>query len=297
MSTNAQTRLPTAHKQVVTRANPKLRQALLVKAPIFLVLLGIALTTIYPLIFMALNAFKQRSEYYTNPYGLPKSLYFGNFQIAVENFGLLQSFANSMLVTITAILLVTTLAGLAAFAVAKLRFRGKQAVFYSIISMMLIPGQVLLIPIYLMFARLGLVNNHLSVILMYTVINLPFGVFFLTAAFRGIPDELIEAARIDGASLVQVFRHIIMPLGRPAVLTLATLSFLNMWNELLLALILLPDETKRLITPAITMVMGRFTTNQPLLMTGLLITSVPTIAVLIIFSRYLVKGIAAGTGR
>jgi raffinose/stachyose/melibiose transport system permease protein len=198
---------------------------------------------------------------------------------------------------LSAVSLTVFLAALAAFPIAKLKFRGSTLFFQFFISLLLIPGQVLLIPVYLMFARLGLVGNHLSVILMYTVINLPFAIFLLSSSFRGIPSELIEAAKIDGASLWKVFLRIIVPMGRPGLMTLAVLTFLNMWNELILALMLLPDDAKRMITPAVTTVMGRFVTNQPLLMTGLLITALPTIVILIVFSQYLVKGISLGVGK
>jgi ABC-type glycerol-3-phosphate transport system permease component len=277
--------------------NGKLRAQLLVKLPVFLLLCLVALTTLYPLLFMAITAFKSRTEYLINPYGLPQELYLSNFGIMVENYGLLTSFGNSVVIVSISVALSLLFASLTAYAIAKLRFRGKQALFFFMISLQLIPGPVLLIPIYLMFSQFGLINNPLSVILMYTVTSLPFGAFFLSASFRGIPDELMEAAKIDGASLWDVFLNIIWPMGRPSVLTLAILNFLTMWNELILALMLLPDEQKRTLTASVAMVRGRFVTNQPLLMTGLLVITLPTIIVLIIFSQYLVKGISAGVSK
>ena len=107
----------------------------------------------------------------------------------------------------------------------------------------------------------------------------------------------MEAAKIDGASFRQIYQSMILPIGSPVILTLGILNFLSMWNELILALMLLPDESKRTITSTVSMVVGRFTTNQPLLMIGLLISSLPTVIVLIVFSRYIVKGISAGIGK
>lgn len=278
-------------------ANPKTRRALFVKLPVFLALSFIAFTTLYPLGYMVMTALKERTEYFTNPYGFPQAVYFDNIRIIIENYGLLTSFGNSILIVGCSVTLCVLLSSLTAFAIAKLRFRGKRVFFYILISLQLIPGQVMLIPIYLLFSRLGMINNYLSVILMYTVGSLPFGTFLLSASFRGIPDELIEAAKIDGASLRQVFQHIVLPVGRPSILTLAILNFLSMWNELILALLLLPDENKRTVTASVSMVIGRFVTNQPLLMTGLLLSSLPTIVVLAMFSKYLVRGIAAGIGK
>lgn len=275
----------------------RLRHTVLVKIPVFVLLCLVASSTLLPLAYMTMTALKERTEYLVNPYGLPQALNFDNVRIMVENYGFLRSMGNSILVVGSALFLSLFLGSLAAFAVAKLRFQGKRVFFLTLISLQLIPGQVLLIPIYLLFSRLGMINNYLSVILMYAVGSLPFSIFFLSASFRSIPDELIEAAKIDGATLLQVYRSIIIPIGSPSILTLGILNFLSMWNELILALLLLPDENKRTITSSVAMVVGRFTTNEPLLMTGLLLSALPTVVVLIMFSKYLVKGISAGIGK
>src|SRR5215213_10928257 len=201
-------------------ADPKLRRDLFIKLPIFLALCVVALTTLFPIGYMVMTAFKDRTEYFTNPYGMPQTLYFDNFRLMIENYSFLRSFGNSVFIVGISVVLCLLLSSLTAFAVAKLKFRGKKAFFFFLISLQLIPGQVLLIPIYLMFSRLGMINNYLSVILMYTVGSLPFGAFFLSASFRGIPDELVEAAKIDGASLRQVFQYIVLPIGRPSIFTL-----------------------------------------------------------------------------
>lgn len=275
----------------------RLRHALLVKIPVFVLLCLVAASTLLPLAYMTMTSFKDRTEYLVNPYGLPQALNLDNVRIMIENYGFLRSMGNSILIVGTALFLSLFLGSLSAFSVAKLRFRGKRVFFLTLISLQLIPGQVLLIPIYLLFSRLGMINNYLAVIIMYTVGSLPFSIFFLSASFRSIPDELIEAAKIDGAKLFQVYRYIILPIGIPSILTLGILNFLSMWNELILALLLLPDENKRTITSSVAMVVGRFTTNEPLLMTGLLLSSLPTVVVLIMFSKYLVKGISAGIGK
>ncbi len=274
-----------------------LRHILLVKVPVFLLLCLVAASTLLPLFYMTMTALKERTEYFTNPYGLPRALNLDNIRIMIETYGFLRSFGNSVLIVGSALFLSLFLGSLAAFAVSKLRFRGKRVFFLMLISLQLIPGQVLLIPIYLLFSRLQMINNYLSVILMYAVGSLPFSIFFLSASFRSIPDELIEAAKIDGATLLQVYRKIIIPIGSPSILTLGILNFLSMWNELILALLLLPDENKRTITTSVAMVVGRFITNEPLLQTGLLMSALPTVVVLIIFSKYLVKGISAGIGK
>jgi ABC-type glycerol-3-phosphate transport system permease component len=282
-------RMPT----MPARASERLR----VKLPTFLVLLAIAASTVYPLLFLALNALKERTDYYANAYGLPRELYLGNFTVLVENYNIVRALLNSVFVTGVAVTATLLIATIASFALAKVQFVGQRVLFALIVAFLLVPGQVLLIPVYLLFSRLDLVNNYLSVILIYTALALPFGTFFLTSSFRAIPTELIEAARIDGASLFHAFRTIVVPIGSPSIMTLAVLSFLTMWNELLLGMMLLPDESKRLLTPTIALLLGRLLTNQPLLMAALLISSVPTILMLIVFSRYLIQGITLGFGK
>jgi ABC-type glycerol-3-phosphate transport system permease component len=282
-------RMPT----MPARASEQVR----IKLPIFLVLLAIAASTVYPLLFLALNALKERTDYYANAYGLPRELYLGNFTVLVENYNIVRALLNSVFVTGVAVTATLLIATVASFALAKIDFHGRQVLFALIVAFLLVPGQVLLIPIYLLFSRLDLVNSYLSVILIYTALALPFGTFFLTSSFRAIPTELIEAARIDGASLFHAFRTVVLPIGSPSIMTLAVLSFLTMWNELLLGMMLLPDESKRLLTPTIALLLGRLLTNQPLLMAALLISSVPTILMLIIFSRYLIRGITLGFGK
>jgi ABC-type glycerol-3-phosphate transport system permease component len=286
---HALVRMPT----MPTRDSERLR----VKLPIFIVLLAIAASTVYPLLFLGLNALKERTDYYANAYGLPRELYLGNFTILVENYNIVRALLNSVFVTGVAVTATLLIATIASFALAKVDFVGQRVLFSLIVAFLLVPGQVLLIPIYLLFSRLDLVNNYLSVILIYTALALPFGTFFLTSSFRAIPTELIEAARIDGASLFHAFRTIVLPIGSPSIMTLAVLSFLTMWNELLLGMMLLPDESKRLLTPTIALLLGRLLTNQPLLMAALLISSVPTILMLIVFSRYLIRGITLGFGK
>jgi ABC-type glycerol-3-phosphate transport system permease component len=286
---HALVRMPT----MPARASERLR----VKLPIFIVLLAIAASTVYPLLFLGLNALKERTDYYANAYGLPRELYLGNFTILVENYNILRALLNSVFVTGVAVTATLLIATIASFALAKVDFVGQRVLFSLIVAFLLVPGQVLLIPIYLLFSRLDLVNNYLSVILIYTALALPFGTFFLTSSFRAIPTELIEAARIDGATLFHAFRTIVLPIGSPSIMTLAVLSFLTMWNELLLGMMLLPDESKRLLTPTIALLLGRLLTNQPLLMAALLISSVPTILMLIVFSRYLIRGITLGFGK
>jgi len=150
-------RMPT----LPARASERLR----IKLPIFLVLLAIAASTVYPLLFLALNALKERTDYYASVYGLPRELYLGNFTVLIENYNIVRALLNSVFVTGIAVTATLLIATIASFALAKVQFVGQRILFALIVAFLLVPGQVLLIPVYLLFSRLDLINNYLSVIL------------------------------------------------------------------------------------------------------------------------------------
>ena len=261
---------------------------------ILIVLAIIAISTIYPIVFMAITGFKEKVEYMTNIFGLPKGLYFKNFIISLDKFNLPILTRNSMIVTVSSILISTLVTSMAAFAFAKLRFKGSNTIFTLVIACMMIPGQILMIPVYLLMSKLGLISNYLSLILFYVTTSIPFATFLLTVNCRSIPDEVLESAEIDGAHPANIYKSIILPMMRPSIMTLVILNFLTFWNELIYSMLFLQTEATRTLTVAVATVMGRYVTNMPLLMTGLLINSIPTILVFIIFQKYISKGITVG---
>nr|WP_246311648.1 carbohydrate ABC transporter permease [Leifsonia naganoensis] len=204
---------------------------------------------------------------------------------------------NSLFVVTTGVALVLVLATLAAYALAKLPVPGAKYINASFVSVMLIPSQVLIIPIYLMLSKLHLVGEFGGIILVYVATGLPFAVFFLTLSFKAIPDQVLEAARLDGAGFLRTMWSIVVPIGGAGIATLAVLQFLAMWNELIFAYVLLPDDTKMLLTPALTQIGTRFVSDQPLMAAGLLVTALPPTLLLAFTSKYVMKGMAVGVGR
>ncbi len=159
---------------------------------------------------------------------------------------------------------------------------------------MAVPPLLLMVPIYVEMVDLGLIDTYWSVIFLYTAVNTPFNTYLMTAFFRAVPDELLEAARVDGASVHRVFRTIMLPLSIPAIATLVIFNALYIWNEFVFALLLLHDDSVRTLTVGVMQLQGKFFFDYPALMAGLLITSIPVIGVYILFQRYLVRAIAAG---
>lgn len=265
--------------------------------PVFAVLTLVALTIVYPLYFILVTSLRPNADYLSDPFGLPGEWTLANYLELLDVYGVGQAFLNSLFVSTTSMVIVLTLATFAGYALAKLpvpRTRWIQAAF---VSVMLVPGPVLIIPIYLLLSRLGLVGEYWGLILVYVASGLPFSVFFLSLAFRGIPDEVIESARMDGASFVRTVWSIILPMGSSGIATLAVLQFLGSWNELIFAFILIQDESMRLLTPTLAMIGDRFLTDQPLVSAGLLITSSIPLVLLAGASRYIMRGLASGVGR
>lgn len=263
----------------------------------WLLLTGLAITTVYPFVFLTLNSLKTDQEYTDSPYSLPGGMNWSNFSTFLFDRGGLQGLGNSLLVIAFAVPTCVLLATLVGYAVAKLRFRGKRLVYSSFVALVLVPGQVLIIPLFLLFSDVGLVGSKWSVFLAYVAGNLPFGVFLLAAAIRTVPTDLMEAARIDGAGPLRTLVSVVMPVARAGIMTFGLLAFQAMWNELTLALLLTPSPDDRLLTPTLALLPGRYSTDEPLLMAGLVVGSIPMALAVVFFARYLERGAIAGSSR
>lgn len=267
------------------------------RIPVFLVLVVVALTIAWPVLYLASAAFRTNADYLRTPFGFPAPFTFDNFSNLWTNYGLGQALMNSVFVVFTALVATLVIASLAGYAMAKLPVPGSRYINAAFVSVMLIPSQVLIIPVYLMLSDLGLVNEFAGLILVYVATGLPFSVFFLTLSFRALDDTMLEAARLDGAGYFRTLLSVVMPVGRAGIATLAVLQFLGMWNELLFAYILMPDDSKQLVTPTLANIGSKFVSNQPLIAAGLIITSLPPVILLSIASRYIMQGLAAGISR
>ncbi len=265
--------------------------------PVFAVLTLVALTITYPLFFILITSMRLNNDYLANPFGLPGEWTLANYFELVETFGVGRAFMNSLFVSSVSMVIVLTLATIAGYALAKMPVPKTKWIQGAFVSVMLVPGPVLIIPIYLLLSRLGLVGDYWGLILVYVAGGLPFSVFFLSLSFRGIPDEVIESARMDGASFLRTVWSIILPMGSSGIATLAVLQFLGAWNELIFAFILIPDQSMRLLTPTLAMIGTRFVTDQPLVSAGLLITSSIPLLLLAVASKYIMRGLAGGVGR
>ncbi|MGD1032907.1 MAG: carbohydrate ABC transporter permease, partial [Candidatus Dormibacteria bacterium] len=185
----------------------------------------------------------------------------------------------------------------AGFAFAKLHYRRQNVIFLGIIGSMMIPVQSIIIPEYVNLSNLGLVNNYLAPILVYSALGMPFATFLMTVFFRGLPDELIEAALCDGFGYVGVFWRIAVRMAAPALATVTVLQFIQIWDDLLVALLLLQEPANRTITVGLGVISSGRAVSIPALMAGSLISALPAIIVYLIFQRYLISGLTMGVSR
>jgi len=267
------------------------------RIPVFIGLAILAASILFPVFFLVIAAFRTRIDYLRNPLGWPSTWTFDNLVSVWNAYGAGSAFLHSLFVVSIALVLVLVFATLAGYSLAKLNPYGAKIITGSFVSVMLVPSQVLILPIYLMLSALGLIGNYASIILLYVATSLPFAVFFLTLSFRAIGDEVLDAAKVDGAGFFRTLFRVAVPMAMPSLATLAVLQFLGMWNELLYALILLPDDTKRLLTPALSMIGTKLQNDQPLVSAGLLIAASVPLLLLAFTSRYVVEGISIGSSK
>jgi ABC-type glycerol-3-phosphate transport system permease component len=278
-------------ESISSRLNPRARW------PVFIGMCVMAASIIYPLFFVVATSLRTNVDYKKDPFGVPSALNFDNYFKLWNEYQVGRAFSNSMFVALISVTLVLAFATLAGYALAKLPVFGSKLFNATFVSVMLIPGPVLIIPIYLVLARLGIVGNYTGLILVYVATGLPFAIFFLTLTFRAIPEELIEAARVDGAGFFRTLWSIVIPMGSSGIATLAVLQFLGIWNELIFSLILIPDAQMKLLTPTLASIGKRFVSDQPLTSAGLFITALVPLLMLTFASKYIMRGLQVGLSR
>lgn len=258
----------------------------------FLVIL--AVSSIVPLLYMFLVTFKTKEAHLQNMFALPQSFNLANYKYILSEFNFLQLTMNSIIVALGAILLSLLVTSMAGYSISKLKFSGKKLFTLLIISGMFMPGQVLILPVYQILIKLNLVNNYVGLIIFYVATSIPFTTFMIIANLRGVPNEIMESAKIDGASSWKIYTHMILPLLKPTLATVAILNFIGYWNELLYALILLQDPKMKTVTASIVSLVNKFSGNPPLLYAGLFLSAIPVIIIFFIFQKQITKGVSGG---
>lgn len=252
------------------------------------------LLSLFPVYFMTVSAFKTRAEYIADKWGPPNALYWANFTTAVAGEKFFIRFANSAILTVGSVAVSLMIACLAAYAFARMEFPGKRTLFNLILSLMVVPPVVMVVPLFVSMVRWGLVNSYVGTTLIYIGLLLPFSIYMMTNFFRTIPWEIIEAARIDGCSSFGVLWRIMMPLSAPALITLIVVNALWVWNELLIALVFMQKDELKTLMVGIAALRSRNYVDIPATMAGLLIATIPIIVVYMFGQRYFIRGLTGG---
>ena len=260
-------------------------------------LLLICLAALYPLWFIVSTALKSNAAYQLDPTGLPSHPTLGALRSILFHQPLPRWMWNSFLVTVSSVAVSTLVALLAAYAAVFGRFRGHRIFLSTSVALMVVPPVTLLVPMFVFMVNTGFVNHLQSVIVFYTGLLVPFAVFFLTNFFRTVPQELIEAAASEGAGPFTVLRRIVMPLSGAATFTLVVVQAIWVWNELLIALVFLQNESARTLMAGLAQFQGRYATNQPLVLAGALVSIAPIVLLYLSGQRFFVRGLTAGIGK
>ena len=277
---------------------PRKRSYRMVRALMY-ALLGIwTLLVIYPLLWSILGSFKTNQQFLLNaPWSLPEWPFeWANFTTVWNNYHLGTYFMNSLLVTVVSTVLALLLSSTTSYIIARFPFRGSMALYNLYLSSMMIPLILGLIPLFFLLSNLHLDNSLLGLILVYTVTNLPFGVFVLVGFFRSMPKELDEAASIDGSSHYGVFFRIMLPLAKPGLISVGMMNVLNIWNEYIIGTVLVNDPEKYTIPVGIAIMQAemQYRTEWGPLFAGLLLSIIPVLILYMIFQKQITSGMMAG---
>ncbi len=259
---------------------------------VFLIISGFI--TIAPFIWMISASFMadgQASVY--PPRFFPKQITYDQYNILFTRLNVATNFINSLSLSIIITFISLFFNSMAGYAFAKYRFAGKDKLFKLLLSSMIIPAQVTMLPLFLMLKNLGLINTYMAIVIP-GLANI-FGIFLIRQYAMSIPDSLIEAARIDGATDFQIYYKVMLPLSKPILVTLAIFTFMGVWNDFLWPLIALTDNSMYTLPVALANLMGEHTKDPELMMAGSVITIIPVIIVFLALQRYYIKGIMMGS--
>lgn len=258
-------------------------------------LLFYALISLYPILWMFSYSLKNNDEIFvTNPFGLPTSFRLDNYKTALSAYDVPTYFMNSVVVTVIAVFFSTVFSLLFAYSVARMRYKGRDYLRIYLSLGMFIPIQAIMIPIAILVRDLGLANTRAAVIVPYIAFNLSFASMVFYGFLRTIPIALEESACIDGANIFQCFGHIIVPIIKPAIATVIIFNFLSIWNEFSMALILLTKESLKTLPLGLMFFQGSFTTDWGAMGAAMVIGSLPTVIIYIIFSEQVEKAMTVG---
>lgn len=270
------------------------RQAKTVSTFIYIFLILLAIIYIVPLLWVLITSLKDDSTLMLSPWAMPASLEWGNYEFAWTKGHLGTAMLNSLIVCSITLVVSMLFGSMAAFAIAKLRWKlSKLAMYYFLIGMM-IPIHTILIPLFVQFSGWKMSNTLIGIIIPYITFSLPITIYIMVGFFEGIPNELFEAACIDGCSVYKMFGTVAIPLAKTGFMVTGLMSFVSNWNELLLAMVFISDEAKKTLPVSLTKFVGPYHTNYCQMFAAIMIAIIPTIIAYVAFANQIVEGLTAG---
>jgi raffinose/stachyose/melibiose transport system permease protein len=271
-------------------ANRRRLELLLVYGLLALVLVE----TLYPLLWVLFGSLKTKPEILANIWGPPSALHWSNYAEAWRIAGMGSRLANSLIVTGCALGLLVLAATPCAYALTRLKFRGRAAILAVIVAAMLVPPQVMAIPLFMTARDFGLINSLPGVALIYAASALPLSVFIMRSFLLTLPADIEEAARVDGASRLQVLIHIVLPLLRPGLALVIIFGFIEIWNDFFLAFLLLREPGVETIPLGLVSFFQQYDSLWNLYFAALMMTTLPVIVVFLLLQRHFIAGLTAG---
>lgn len=260
----------------------------------YILLVIYALIVLVPLLDMVLMSFKGLPGIIGHPFSIPTTWHLRNYANAWTQGDLLSYLVNTAIVAVVSVFVILLFSSMAAYILARFEFRGNTIIYLGFLAGLALPIQMIAIPLFILMKQIGLINNLLSVILVYGASGLSFSVFLLVSFIKAVPKDLEEAAFLDGAGYLQTFFHVILPLIRPALSTVGLLNFLTAWNGFFFPLILLQNPQQMTVAVGILSFVGQYATQWNLLLPALVIVMIPTVIVFFIASRQFIRNMTSG---
>lgn len=261
------------------------------------VLVGLLLVIeIYPIVWLLLSSIKGPAEFNTRPiYALPDGFYWQNYVDAWTRGNMSTHFRNSLFVTIPSLFLIILLSLGAAFSIEIMRWKGRNAALLTFLAGIMIPLQMVLLPLFTIYFKVGMLNNLATLILTYVAFGLPLNVFLFTGYLKPVPREVIESAIVDGANIYQAFFHVVLPMVKNAIVTVALTQFFFIWNDLILSLTFISDTDLRTLQTGLLNFVGQYGQRQwgPTF-AGIAISVIPVLVLYLLLNNLVIKGLTSG---
>jgi multiple sugar transport system permease protein/raffinose/stachyose/melibiose transport system permease protein len=264
-------------------------------ALIHVFLMIVVVSCLFPIFWMVRSSLMSNATIFVDPSLIPQELHWSNYVVAWTKGNFAVYFLNSMIYTISVVMGIVVVSSLAAFAFSRLKFPGRDFLFYIFVAAMMIPLPGSFVPIFVLMNKLHLVNTRLGYILCMINVGLCLSILLLKTFFDKMPSDLEDSARMDGCNRIQIWWHVALPLAAPALAVIVIYNSLNVWNEYILATLLLSDNNLMHLQRGLMVFNGAYQVDYPVLMAGLTMTAVPIIAIYFLMQKHIVKGLSSGT--